>query len=113
MTHDELLSELRGSDSFDLDKLKWSVFLLHRLFSTAAGNVPPVMAGAARPPEKEGKRRGTVENPAFHDLVFGLLTAVAIARGDLAIHKNKSLYPSGGTLVEALAILAARISLKA
>ena len=42
-----------------LEGLSVTVFLLARLFSTAAGEVPPLMAGVAKLPFKPGRKKGS------------------------------------------------------
>lgn len=105
VARDPLVSEerrLRGSTKpFETDELQWTVFLLDRLFSTAVGEVPPLMAGVATLRKKRGKKPGTVNNPEFHDFVWSLLSGAADAGGEFTLDKNAEK----GTLIDALNIL--------
>ncbi len=99
------LRDRTGAFQIEIDELSHTVFLLDHLFSRAAGKASPPMAGMAKLQSGKGRKSRTVNNPAFHDLVWGLLTATAEAGGTLTIDKNRNFHPNGGTLVEALTIL--------
>lgn len=86
-----------------LRELSLTVWLLAGLFSAATGEVSSPLAGVARLPLNPGKKRGTVNDTAFHDFVHTLLVYATEAGGRLTVDKNKSY--KEGTLVEGLHIL--------
>jgi hypothetical protein len=88
-----------------LRDLSVKVWALAGLFSTAAGQSAPIAAGIAKLPYKVGKRKGTVKDNTFHDLVFGLCSNAAEWDGELPLDKGKTFKEEGGALAEALDIL--------
>ena len=77
------------------------MWLLACLFSNAAGEVPPFMAGTDRLPFKQGRRWGIINDVTFDSFVWHLLGSAAEAGGTLTLDKNFKK----GTLIDALAIL--------
>jgi hypothetical protein len=96
---------LVSSQEERLRDLSVKVWTLACLFSTAAGQSAPIVAGIAKLPYKVGKRKGTVKDNTFHDLVFGLCSNVAEWGGTLPLDKNRNFNKDGGALAEALNVL--------
>jgi hypothetical protein len=81
-----------------LDGLSITVFDLTALVVAAAGQVPPRVLGRARSSFKPGRRKGTVNDPTFHNFVASLLIAASAFGGFFTLDKNFKK----GTLLEAL-----------
>jgi hypothetical protein len=84
-----------------LDGLSITVFHLVALVIAAAGQIPPFGPGMSRSPFKPGRKKGTVKDTNFHNLVRHLLFGASMFGGFLTLDKNFK----NGTLLEALAAL--------
>lgn len=74
---------------------------LATLLGTAIGRYSPSDHIVPAGPKKRGRKQGTVNDPAFHRIVDGVLLCVFVAGGELTLDKNFKT----GTLIEVLNVL--------
>jgi hypothetical protein len=108
--HPQLREEprIRPSTSpamFEIDELNRTTWLLSLLFNVATGRTLPRLAGSARLSVAQGKKPGTVKNPAMENFIWLLLSCVDEFGGALPLDKNENFVPGGGALADALNIL--------